>query len=265
VELIVRDTGCGMDAATKARIFEPFFTTKPAGKGTGLGLATVFGIVKQTGGFMEVESAPGDGTSFHVYLPGTTESVQAEVAVPAAVAPVKSAQAAQETVLLVDDEDEIRELAAYALEEHGYKVLSASHAEEAILLAEKHPKEIRALITDVVMPGINGVQLAGIVGKIVPNLRVLFVSGHSNESISAETLQETRGSYLQKPYRTAALIAKVSETISGTEKSSSPAPRQAGSPSATQSGQDGWVEEGDSPWVDNTTAEPKALSAARVA
>jgi signal transduction histidine kinase/FixJ family two-component response regulator len=215
VELVVRDTGCGMDAATKARIFEPFFTTKPVGKGTGLGLATVFGIVKQGGGILEVESSPGNGTAFRIFWPGmTADECAATPATPVIVAapPSQLAQGSK-TVLLVDDESDIRELAALTLEEHGYRVLTACDAEEALLLGEKHGREIDALITDVVMPGISGVQLAQLLSKMLPDLRILFVSGHSNESISGETLLATSSSYLQKPYRGHALIAKVGEVL----------------------------------------------------
>ncbi len=215
VELIVRDTGCGMDAATKARIFEPFFTTKPVGKGTGLGLATVFGIVKQGGGLLEVESSPGNGTAFHIFWPGMTAAeCAATPATPVILAaPPSQLLQGSKTVLLVDDESDIRELAALTLEEHGYRVLTAADAEEALLLGEKHGREIDALVTDVMMPGISGVQLAELLTKRLPGLRVLFVSGHSNESISGETLLATSSSYLQKPYRGHALIAKVGEVL----------------------------------------------------
>ena len=207
VELAVSDTGCGMDAATKARIFEPFFTTKAPGRGTGLGLATVFGIIKQIGGFVDVESAPGEGTTFRVYLPATDEP---EIpAVPAVDAPPRSQTNGGETLLLVDDEEDIRELAIITLESRGYRVLAAATGDEALVIAEKHAANIRVLITDVVMPGMNGVQLADIASRIIPGLKVLFVSGHSNEAISAETLRATNGDYLQKPYLGDALAAKI--------------------------------------------------------
>lgn len=213
VELVVSDTGSGMDAATKARIFEPFFTTKPAGRGTGLGLATVFGIIKQMGGFLEVESTVGEGTTFHVFLPATTPA-------PAAVAPAPAKPEAPaeptgaETLLLVDDEDDIRELVQITLEGCGYHVLSAPNAEEAIVLGEKHAGEIRALITDVTMPGMTGVQLAGVMIRLIPDLKVLFVSGHSNETISDETLLTTNADYLQKPFFGDALANKVRQVLS---------------------------------------------------
>jgi len=210
VELRVKDSGCGMDAETKARIFEPFFTTKPAGRGTGLGLATVFGIVKQAGGFLEVESAPGEGTAFRIFLPASILEAPA-----AAVEPVRApnTSAGGETILLVEDEAEIRDLATLMLEEKGYTVLAAPDAEQAILIAEANAGVIQALVTDVVMPRISGVQLAEILINMIPNLRILFVSGHCRESVSPETLASNRADYLQKPYRSDALIAKVQEVL----------------------------------------------------
>jgi signal transduction histidine kinase len=213
VELRVGDSGCGMDAETKNRIFEPFFTTKPAGRGTGLGLATVFGIVHQAGGFLEVESTVGVGTTFRIFLPvpdNVEESAPAEAAAPVVIA---NASAGGETLLLVEDEDEIRELATLMLEGKGYHVLAASNAEDAIVLAKKHTDTIHALITDVVMPRINGVQLAEMVVEMIPNLRILFVSGHCRESVSPETLSANKADYLQKPYRSDSLIAAVQQVL----------------------------------------------------
>jgi len=211
VELAVADTGAGMDRATQARIFEPFFTTKPAGRGTGLGLATVFGIVKQTGGFLGVESAPGEGSTFRVFLPATPE-LSAEPAPSPAIHAVPPSTGA-ETILLVDDEEDIRELATLTLEAQGYRILSAPNAEEAILIAEKHVNEIRALVTDIVMPGMNGVQLATVLAGIIPGLRILFVSGHNNESIAGDLSLAAQSDYLQKPYRGHVLAAKVHEVL----------------------------------------------------
>ena len=212
VELSVGDSGCGMDAATKSRIFEPFFTTKAAGRGTGLGLATVFGIVKQAGGFLEVDSAPGEGTTFRIFIPASDQPV----AVAAPEAPAKAvASLGGETLLLVEDEDEIRELATIMLEGKGYHIIPAADAEEAILKAEQYGGGIQALITDVVMPRINGVQLAEILAAKLPHLRILFVSGHCRESVSPETLSANRAEYLQKPYRSDSLIAAVQQVLAG--------------------------------------------------
>jgi len=210
VELRCGDSGCGMDAETKSRIFEPFFTTKPAGRGTGLGLATVFGIVHQMGGFLEVESTVGVGTTFRIFLPVTDQVM--ESAEETAAAPML-VSAGGETLLLVEDEDEIRELATLMLEGKGYRVLSAPNAEEAIVIAKKEGANIHALITDVVMPRINGVQLAEIVVEMIPNIRILFVSGHCRESVSPETLAGHKADYLQKPYRSDSLIGAVQQVL----------------------------------------------------
>jgi CheY-like chemotaxis protein len=211
VELRVRDSGCGMDAATKQRIFEPFFTTKPAGRGTGLGLATVFGIVKQAGGFLEVESEVGVGTTFCIFLP--VPDMPVEEALPEEAPVTSSGLAGGETILLVEDEDEIRELATIMLEGKGYNVIGAADAEEALVLADQYGAGIQALITDVVMPKISGVQLAEILAKKFPHLRILFVSGHCRESVSPETLSANRAEYLQKPYRSESLIAAVQQVL----------------------------------------------------
>ncbi|MEZ0258834.1 MAG: ATP-binding protein [Chthoniobacter sp.] len=213
VELKVGDSGCGMDAETKQRIFEPFFTTKPAGRGTGLGLATVFGIVKQAGGFLEVESEVGIGTTFCIFLPVPDEPLEEVVAAEPTIH--STALAGGETILLVEDEDEIRELATIMLEGRGYNVIGAPDAETALLLADQYGAGIQALITDVVMPKISGVQLAEILAKKFPHLRILFVSGHCRESVSPETLSANRAEYLQKPYRSDSLIAAVQQVLAG--------------------------------------------------
>jgi len=211
VQLKVSDSGCGMDAATKARIFEPFFTTKPAGRGTGLGLATVFGIVKQAGGILEVESEIGEGTSFVIYLPATEQVVGGGVVVETVA---QASSCGGETLLLVEDEDDIRELATLMLEGRGYTVLAAEDAERALQLAEKHGSEIRGLITDVVMPRINGLQLAEMLMPRIPGLRVLFVSGHCRETVAPEALL-AHADYLQKPYRSETLIARIEALLAG--------------------------------------------------
>jgi signal transduction histidine kinase/ActR/RegA family two-component response regulator len=217
VELAVADTGSGMDEATKARIFEPFFTTKPAGRGTGLGLATVFGIVKQSNGILAVESTLGEGSTFRVFLPASSAAAAVPVAEPSPVRDETPRIHGCETILLVDDEEDLRELATITLESEGYRVLAAPNAEEAIALAEKHVEEIRALVTDVVMPGMTGVQLAGVLTKIIPGLRVLFVSGHNNESIASDTHLAAQSDYLQKPYRGHILVAKVHEILTASK------------------------------------------------
>lgn len=220
--LSVADSGCGMDAETKARIFEPFFTTKPAGRGTGLGLATVFGIVKQAGGFIDVESTVGVGTTFRIFLPGSDQAVPLASSTP--LGAIKPARVGGETLLVVEDEEDIRDLAQLMLEESGYKVICAPDAEQAILLAQQHRNEIKALVTDVVMPRVSGVQLAELLMPIMPNLKVLFVSGHCRESVSLETESLHKADYLQKPYHSQNLIDKIQNLLAQVAPEPVPAP-----------------------------------------
>jgi len=214
IALFVSDTGCGMDEETKRKIFEPFFTTKPVGKGTGLGLSTVFGIVKQSKGFVEVESTVGEGTTFQVFLPATRKAKAAPAAPVPATARVEPSKG-QEKILLVDDEDDIREFGKLILETFGYEVLTAASAAEGLVLAEQHAASLSLLLTDVTMPGMNGVQLAEALLKRMPRLKVLFVSGHSDEVILADSLKKSAVSFLQKPYRSDILAAKVRDAIAG--------------------------------------------------
>jgi CheY-like chemotaxis protein len=180
VMLAVRDTGCGMDEATRARIFEPFFTTKEVGKGTGLGLATVYGIVKQHGGSVEVESRPGTGATFQIFLPLAPEKARGTPA----PSPVSGrVPRGTETVLLVEDEERVRMIGRRALQSSGYRVLEAANGEEALRLSEQHSGPIHLLATDVVMPGMSGRQLADVLTERWPALRVLYMSGHTDDAV----------------------------------------------------------------------------------
>jgi two-component system cell cycle sensor histidine kinase/response regulator CckA len=209
VMLAVSDTGSGMDTATQSRIFEPFFTTKPKGKGTGLGLSTVFGIVQQHHGSIWVYSERDRGTTFKVYIPQVEKAAQ-----PAAVLPVaRPLQRGHETILLVDDDEQVRTAAAAILRKHHYNVIEAQSAGEAVLHAEKHPGEIHLLLSDVVMPQLSGPELAQRVSGLRPGIRVLCMSGYTDDSIVRHGLLDSTITYLQKPLTPQLLTAKVREVL----------------------------------------------------
>jgi two-component system, cell cycle sensor histidine kinase and response regulator CckA len=208
VMIAVNDTGCGMDAETQARIFEPFFTTKDKGKGTGLGLATVYGIIKQSGGFIWVESEVGKGTTFKVFLP------------PAGEAPAiheRKADSAKihgtETVLLVEDEEYVRSLVRRSLESKGYAVLEARNGQEALHVAKQHEGPIHLLITDVVMPGMSGRELSENLAPLRPDMKTLFMSGYTDDSILHHGILQSGGTLLQKPFTAEALASKVRQVL----------------------------------------------------
>jgi PAS domain S-box-containing protein len=204
VMLVVSDTGEGMDEVTRARIFEPFFTTKEQGKGIGLGLATVYGIVKQSGGSIWVYSEPGHGTTFKVYLPPSESAVPGREASPSADA----ARKGWETVLLVEDEDAVRALAREVLRRHGYVVLEARHGLDALRIAERHPDTIHLMVTDLVMPHMGGRDLADRLTAVRPQMKVLFMSGYTDHSAMHAHL--TPGAvFLQKPFTPEAFARKV--------------------------------------------------------
>jgi PAS domain S-box-containing protein len=205
VLLAVSDTGCGMDSATKARIFEPFFTTKEQGKGTGLGLATVYGVVQQSGGYIRVESQPGQGTTFKIYLPRTHEVA------PRNTPPDASTElsAGSATILLVEDEPVVRRMVRKVLQLDGYTVLEAGQGEEALRLCAQYERGIDLLLTDVVMPGMNGRELAERVAAARPGLKVLFMSGYTDDTVLRHGICAADIDYLQKPFTSAALLQKV--------------------------------------------------------
>jgi CheY-like chemotaxis protein len=209
--LTVSDTGCGIDAATQARIFEPFFTTKEQGRGTGLGLATVYGVVKQSGGYIWVYSEVGHGTTFKVYLPQVT--APAEKLAPGKK--VKGPEPGTETILLVEDEESVRELVSEYLSARGYRVLEASDGVQALQIASAHKGDIQLLITDVVMPRLSGRELAARVSAGRPGLKVLYISGYTDDSIFRHGVLEGGMSFLQKPFNLKALAAKVREVLEG--------------------------------------------------
>ncbi|MBI3810386.1 MAG: DUF3365 domain-containing protein [Nitrospirae bacterium] len=209
VMLAVSDTGCGMDAETQAHLFEPFFTTKEKGKGTGLGLSTVYGIIKQSGGCIFVYSEPGKGTTFKVYLPRAEEA-------PDATGPSTSPASAlrgSETILLVEDDEGVRKITAKILKTHGYTVLEAGRGEEAFRVSGRHDGPIRLMVTDVVMPGISGRELAERLRSSRPGMRVLFVSGYADDTVVRHGVREARMAFLQKPFTPSVLACKVREVL----------------------------------------------------
>ena len=206
--LAVSDTGVGMDPTTQARIFEPFFTTKKPGKGTGLGLSTVYGIVQQHSGFVSVESAPGLGTTFKIHLP----HVEAVVEAPPVVGPTRAASGRRsETVLVVEDEDEVRALAIEILREHGYTTLAAADGAEALRVAARHPGPLHLLLTDVVMPHLSGWELARQLSSVRPETKVLYMTGYSEIAVAHEGVSDAI--VLQKPFTPDLLAGRVRDTI----------------------------------------------------
>lgn len=209
VMLAVSDTGVGMSGETIAHIFEPFYTTKESGRGTGLGLSTVYGIVKQSGGYIWVYSEPGEGTTFKVYLPRVDEPAEALPTTKASLADC----AGTETILLVEDEPQLRELTRTVLESRGYSVVEAVSPDEAERLAEKYGAKIHLLLTDVIMPGISGRELAKRLSARQPAMRVLYMSGYTYNVIAQGGTLERGVAFLQKPFTPSALIEKVREVL----------------------------------------------------
>jgi PAS domain S-box-containing protein len=208
VLLAVTDTGCGMTEEVKAHLFEPFFTTKGPGEGTGLGLSTVYGIVKQGGGHVEVESQPGSGTTVRVYLPRTAGAAAAEKPNGDGTSP-----RGNETVLLAEDEDGVRALVRQVLQAGGYTVLEAQDGAEALWLAGRHRGPVDLLITDVVMPGLDGRGLAERLGERYPDLRVLYLSGYTDDAVVRHGVLQEKVHFLQKPFSPGALARKVREVL----------------------------------------------------
>ncbi|HYK82683.1 MAG TPA: PAS domain S-box protein [Gemmatimonadales bacterium] len=210
VLLAVSDTGTGMTAEVQAHLFEPFFTTKEKGKGTGLGLATVYGIVKQSGGFIWVYSEVGHGTTFKIYLPRVDEPAGVAAGGTAAPPPVVGGT---ETVLLAEDEAPVRAVARQVLERHGYQVLEAASAEAALDIANRYSGPIHLLLTDVIMPGLNGRELALRLATLRPEARVIYMSGYTDDAITRHGVLEAGQAYVQKPFTPDLIARKVREVL----------------------------------------------------
>jgi two-component system cell cycle sensor histidine kinase/response regulator CckA len=221
VRIEVADTGIGMSKEIQSKIFDPFFTTKPVGQGTGLGLATVYGIVKQSGGFITVDSEIGKGTSFRIYLPRHRVDADAPVAVEAA--PVLRDVTGQDTILLVEDEEAVRSFAARALRMRGYSVLEAGGGEEALEIVRANEGAIHLLITDVVMPNMDGPTLVRHVKRLRPEMAIIFMSGYAEEAFRRNDEKAEDLHFLPKPFGLKQLAAKVKEVLSGM-----PAPKRTG-------------------------------------
>jgi signal transduction histidine kinase len=207
VELIISDTGCGMDSETQSKIFEPFFTTK--GHGTGLGLSTVYGIVKQNVGHIQVNSEPGRGSTFRVYLPRLSHEAEIPDPDPAEPIPIRGA----ETILLVEDEDGVRELARQILQLHGYIVLQAARADEALQISRAHDGRIDLLLTDVIMPQMNGRELAELLIRQRPDLRVVYMSGYAEDVIVHQGALDPSLILVEKPFTPSVLARTVREVL----------------------------------------------------
>ena len=208
IMLAVSDDGEGMSAETKERLFEPFFTTKEKGRGTGLGLATVYGIVKQSGGHIRVYSEPGHGTTFKIYL-SRAEGMKSATRPPPRVSELRGS----ETVLVVEDEEAVRMLAKRILQSAGYDVITAANAGEALLECEKHAERIQLVLTDVIMPKLSGRELADRLKVMCLGLRILFMSGYTDNAIVHHGVLDAGTHFIAKPFNTHDLLRKVRQTL----------------------------------------------------
>jgi len=208
VLLTVSDTGCGMDAATQLRVFEPFFTTKESGRGTGLGLSIVSGIVKQNGGAIEVDSKPGEGTTFRICLPG------AEITTPAVAAhSAAEVRTGSETILVVEDDPAVRQFVSTILQDAGYRVLAARHGEHALEICQQHQGRFELVVTDLVMPHMNGPVLVEKLRSLAPGVRVLYMSGYADDAVARHGDLDPGIPFIRKPFSSGSLLQKVREGL----------------------------------------------------
>jgi CheY-like chemotaxis protein len=210
VKVSVSDTGVGIDQATLSRIFEPYFTTKDRGRGTGLGLATVLGIVEQSGGHIDVSSSVGLGTTFHIYLP---RHAGPRIATVSASSDGQRPERGHETILLAEDEEAVRRLATMALERNGYEVIPAPDGKAALDAAAVHEGPIHLLLTDVIMPGLNGRDLADRFSAMFPDAKVVYMSGYAGEALSAQGVLDPDVAFLAKPFVPSELARKIREVL----------------------------------------------------
>jgi len=206
VMLAVSDNGCGMEADVQERIFEPFFTTKPIGQGTGLGLSTVYGIVKQSGGYIWVYSEPGEGSVFKVYLPQARVASEPDEPTTEFVTP---SGRGSETILVIEDEPIVRNLACRGLRDHGYDVVEARNGAQALRYVREHPQMIELVISDVVMPEMGGRELGQLLAKFDPELPILYMSGYTGEDVVQRGLLDPGAPFQQKPFTPAGLALKI--------------------------------------------------------
>jgi CheY-like chemotaxis protein len=209
VMLAVSDNGEGMETATQAHIFEPFFTTKTMGQGTGLGLATVYGIVRQSGGHIWVYSEPGQGTTFKIYLPRVEEALSAAESKTGAIVELKG----KETILVVEDDSTLRDVISQGLKKFGYGVLTAANGGEALLISEKRKEPIHLLLTDVVLPQMGGRELAERLTSSIPGLKVLYMSGYTENAIVNNGILKEDVGFLQKPFKVNVMVQKIREVL----------------------------------------------------
>ncbi|MHB8839583.1 MAG: response regulator, partial [Gemmatimonadaceae bacterium] len=220
VTLTVTDSGCGISEEIRGKIFEPYFTTKLAGKGSGLGLATVFGIVQQNSGIIIVDSTPGLGTSMQIYLPrSAAKPSAAKVATPASTPAVRQRE---HTILLVEDEPAILRVASRMLEKLGYRVFCAGSPHEGLRLAAEHADQLDLLITDIVMPDMNGRELADRLARAHPGLRTLFISGYAAVATHPQDARETAAGFLHKPFSAAKLAEAVEQALAASAQPHAP-------------------------------------------
>lgn len=216
VMVSMSDTGIGMDLETQGHLFEPFFTTKAQGKGSGLGLSTVYGVVRQSGGNIAVDSAPGRGTTFSIFLPRVAEAAEPVETFPTAQSAGKPLEGT-ETILLVEDEEAVRSLLCRSLQSKGYTVLEARLSSEALELVEQAERKVHLMLTDVVLPGMSGPELAEKVKAAHPGVKIIYMSGYADDTLDRHGMHEPGKHFIQKPFGAGDLVRKIREVLDAEE------------------------------------------------